>query len=66
MGFSKDEIPDLTIYGPKGCPECNGTGYKGRVGIYELMEVTEEVAKSNKCRCSGRSIEKDSNKGRHG
>ena len=46
MGFSKDEIPDLTIYGPKGCPECNGTGYKGRVGIYELMEITEEVAKA--------------------
>jgi len=45
MGFSKNEISDLTVYGPKGCPECKGTGYKGRVGIYELMEVTEEVAK---------------------
>ena len=44
MGFSKDEIPDLTIYGPKGCPACNGTGYKGRLGLYELMAVTEEVA----------------------
>jgi type IV pilus assembly protein PilB len=46
IGFSKDEIPDLTIYGPKGCPACNGTGYKGRVGLYELMAVTEEVAKA--------------------
>lgn len=46
MGFSEDEIPDLTIYGPKGCGACNGTGYKGRVGLYELMEVTEEVAKA--------------------
>ena len=44
MGFSRDEIPDLTIYGPKGCPACNGTGYKGRIGLYELMAVTEEVA----------------------
>jgi type IV pilus assembly protein PilB len=44
IGFSKDEIPDLTIYGPKGCPACNGTGYKGRLGLYELMAVTEEVA----------------------
>ncbi len=43
MGFSKDEIPDLTIYGPKGCPACNGTGYKGRLGLYELMDVTDEV-----------------------
>ena len=46
MGFSKKEIPDLTIYGPKGCPTCAGTGYKGRVGLYELMEVTDEVAKA--------------------
>ncbi|MCG8550384.1 MAG: Flp pilus assembly complex ATPase component TadA, partial [Desulfobacterales bacterium] len=45
-GFHKSEIPDLTIYGPKGCPHCNGTGYKGRVGLYELMEVTDEVAKA--------------------
>ena len=45
MGFSKEEIPDLTIYGPKGCSECN-RGYKGRVGFYELMEVTDEVQKA--------------------
>lgn len=46
IGFLKDEIPDLTIYGPKGCPACNGTGYKGRLGLYELMAITEEVAKA--------------------
>jgi type IV pilus assembly protein PilB len=46
MGFSKEEIPDLTIYGPRGCQACNGSGYKGRVGLYELMEVTEEVQKA--------------------
>ena len=46
MGFSKEEIPDLTIYGPKGCTACNGSGYKGRVGLYELMEMTEEVQKA--------------------
>lgn len=45
-GFSKDEIPDLKFYGPKGCANCNGTGYKGRVGLYEFMEVTDEVAKA--------------------
>jgi type IV pilus assembly protein PilB len=45
-GFSKDEIPDLKFYGPRGCSTCNGTGYKGRVGLYELMEVTDEVAKA--------------------
>ena len=45
-GFVADEIMDLTIYGPVGCSHCNGTGYKGRVGLYELMEVTEEVSKA--------------------
>ena len=45
-GFDKSEIPDLTMYAPKGCPHCNGTGYKGRVGLYELMEVTDEVGKA--------------------
>jgi len=46
MGFSKEEIPNLKIYGPQGCQTCKGSGYKGRVGLYELMEVTDEVAKA--------------------
>jgi len=45
-GFSKDEIQNLKIYGPKGCSHCNGTGYKGRVGLYELMEITDDVGKA--------------------
>jgi type IV pilus assembly protein PilB len=27
----------------KGCEKCNNTGFKGRVGLYEVMEVTEEI-----------------------
>jgi type IV pilus assembly protein PilB len=46
MGFKEDEIEKLVIYGPQGCPKCNGLGYKGRVGFFELMEVTDEVAKA--------------------
>ncbi|MCM2283830.1 MAG: type IV-A pilus assembly ATPase PilB [Desulfobacula sp.] len=46
QGFAKDEIQDLKMYGPKGCSHCNGTGHKGRVGLYELMEVTDDVAKA--------------------
>jgi type IV pilus assembly protein PilB len=45
-GFTRKEIPDLKLFGPKGCKHCNGTGYKGRVGFYELMEVTDEVSKA--------------------
>ena len=46
LGFKEEELPTLKIYGPKGCPACNGGGYKGRVGLFELMEITEEVGKA--------------------
>ena len=46
VGFHEDEVADLKIYGPNGCSECNNLGYKGRVGFFELMEITEEVAKA--------------------
>jgi len=45
-GFAEDDLEGLITYGPRGCTECNGFGYKGRVGLYELMEVTSEVAKA--------------------
>jgi type IV pilus assembly protein PilB len=43
IGFplEDDEIP--TLYRPKGCSKCNGTGYKGRIGIYEVMLVSETI-----------------------
>ncbi len=46
LGFKDTELEGLTLYGPKGCVKCNGVGYKGRVGLFELMEVTDEVAKA--------------------
>ncbi len=45
-GFKEEELEELTTYGAVGCSECNGLGYKGRVGFFELLEVTEEVAKA--------------------
>jgi type IV pilus assembly protein PilB len=44
MGFREDEVDTLVTYGAVGCAECNGVGYKGRVGFFELLEVTDEVA----------------------
>lgn len=35
---------NVTIYEKVGCPACNNTGYKGRIGIYEIMEVTKGLA----------------------
>jgi len=46
LGFAEDDLEGLIIYGPKGCNYCRGGGYKGRVGLFELMEVTDEVAKA--------------------
>ena len=34
---------DLTIYEPCGCPKCADTGYYGRIGVYEIMEISQEM-----------------------
>jgi len=43
IGFSKEEANEMKAYKGKGCETCNGTGYKGRVGLYEVMEITDEL-----------------------
>jgi len=45
QGFHEEELKDLTIYKAVGCDQCNGRGYKGRVGIYEVMPVSEEIGR---------------------
>jgi type IV pilus assembly protein PilB len=41
-GFRREELGKLQIYGPTGCDSCN-KGYKGRVGIYQVMPVSEAI-----------------------
>ncbi len=36
---------EIRMYRGKGCPICHTTGYSGRVGVYEILEITEEVKK---------------------
>ena len=43
IGFSAEEAKSLKIYKGKGCSTCNNTGYKGRIGLYEVLEVTDEI-----------------------
>ena len=43
VGFSAEEAKTLKTFKGKGCATCNNTGYKGRIGLYEVMEVTDEV-----------------------
>lgn len=43
-GFQESELNELKVYGPAGCDHCND-GYKGRVGIYQVMPMTENMRK---------------------
>jgi type IV pilus assembly protein PilB len=43
IGFLVEESKKLKTYKGKGCSACNLTGYKGRIGLYEVMEVTDEI-----------------------
>jgi type IV pilus assembly protein PilB len=43
IGFTADVIGSFQVMKGKGCATCNGTGYKGRVGLYEVMEITEGI-----------------------
>jgi hypothetical protein len=36
-------VKDIAFYKGEGCEECGFSGYRGRIGIFELMEVTEEI-----------------------
>jgi type IV pilus assembly protein PilB len=42
-GFSPEEAKTVKIQKGKGCTVCNNTGYKGRCGLYEVMEVDDEI-----------------------
>ncbi len=43
IGLSPHDIGDKSFYYGKGCQSCNGTGYRGRKGIYELLDITEPI-----------------------
>ena len=42
-GFDPDEAASVVPKKGTGCDKCNNTGYKGRVGLYEVMEISEEL-----------------------
>ena len=53
-GFSIDH--GIDAYEPAGCPRCGGSGYKGRLGLYEVMSVTDEIRKLAIARASADQI----------
>jgi type IV pilus assembly protein PilB len=42
-GYREDEVKTTKIYHGKGCSICNKGGYKGRTGLYEVMEINDEL-----------------------
>jgi type IV pilus assembly protein PilB len=43
VGVSPEEASTLKTFKGAGCSTCNNTGYKGRIGLYEVMEITDEI-----------------------
>jgi type IV pilus assembly protein PilB len=42
-GFSEHEARTLKLFKGRGCERCSSTGYKGRLGLYEVLEVDDEM-----------------------
>jgi len=59
LGIPADEVKSFPVYKGKGCPICNNTGYKGRVGLYEVMPMKEEVKELVLSRASTTEIKKE-------
>ncbi len=62
VGIDRDRASGVTLYQPKGCNTCGGSGYHGRKGVYELMEMSGELREmafnrkpSNELRAKARS-----------
>jgi general secretion pathway protein E len=43
IGISREQLNSHTIYQAKGCEECFNTGYRGRIAIFEIMHLREEL-----------------------
>ncbi|MBU1131524.1 GspE/PulE family protein [Patescibacteria group bacterium] len=43
--LNEAELHNLKFYKGQGCPDCHGLGYKGRIGIFEIMTMTPEIEK---------------------
>ncbi len=43
IGFSEESAPAVQLYKGRGCGNCNNTGYRGRVGLFEVLEVSEDI-----------------------
>lgn len=52
-----EEPTPITLYAPKGCLKCNHQGYNGRVGVFEIIEINEQLIKDIHDKCSESEME---------
>jgi type IV pilus assembly protein PilB len=52
------QFDGMAFYRKVGCPRCNQTGYKGRIGIYQLLKMTEELAAMAAAKATREDIER--------
>ena len=43
--IGRPQAGGVTIYEPGGCEHCNGRGYRGRIGIFELLPIDDDLAR---------------------
>jgi type IV pilus assembly protein PilB len=58
IGFAPEDIGRIKLFKGAGCQTCNNTGYKGRVGLYEVMEITDGLRELILCGASSLELKK--------
>jgi type IV pilus assembly protein PilB len=58
-GFAESRVPDLGLFfRSSGCQSCSNTGYRGRIGLYEVMPMTEEIERLTVERASSETVKR--------
>jgi type IV pilus assembly protein PilB len=58
IGFTPEEVKSVSVWKAAGCDTCNNTGYKGRIGLYEVMRIDDEIREMILVRAQSREIKK--------
>jgi type IV pilus assembly protein PilB len=58
IGFLPDEVKSVQAWKAGGCESCNSTGYKGRIALYEVMPIDDEIREQILMRAQSREIKK--------
>ncbi len=58
MGFTPEEAQKVQVFKAKGCDACNNTGYKGRIALYEVLPIDDDIREMILARAQSREIKK--------